>query len=245
MNQFDSFAAGANVHLLTLAVFSVATCLAITLGRRLRETPGEIKMRQAIGLTGLIVWGGGLGRRLVPGSFSIADSLPLQFCDVACVVACLMLLTGHRRAHAITYFWGIAFCLQAFLTPTLKQGPAHLDFWFFWINHAVILGGAVYSVCVSRFRPRWNDFLFAAAAATAWLCFLVIFDVLTGSNYGFVGNANPGTKSLIDFLGPWPGRLVWIYLMGLTALMVLWLPWRFFHREPVPAAAALNRQYEK
>jgi hypothetical integral membrane protein (TIGR02206 family) len=241
MNQFDSFTAGGTWHLVTLAVFAVVTFVIIAVGRRLCGTDGEMKMRQAIGTIGLIVWTGSLVRHFLPANFSATESFPLQFCDVAGVVACLMFLTDHRWTHSITYFWGIAFCLQAFLTPTLKQGPAHPAFWFFWINHAIILGGALYCVFVGRFRPRWEDFLFAAGTATVWLMFLVAYDIMTGSNYGFVGNAMPGTKTIIDVLGPWPGRVAWIYLIGLSALTVLWLPWHFFNKEPEQFAAAGNQ----
>lgn len=241
MNQFDSFTAGGTLHHVTLAVFAVVTFMIIAMGRRFRGSEGEVKLRKAIGLTGLLVWAGDVAWHFLPVHFSAGDSLPLQFCDVACVVACLMFLTDHRRTHSVTYFWGIAFCLQAFLTPTLKQGPAHPAFWFFWITHAIILTGACYSVFVGRFRPRRDDFLFAAGTATVWLLFLVAYDIMTGSNYGFVGNALPGTRTIIDVLGPWPGRLLWIYLIGLSVVTLLWLPWHFFHKEPEHAAAAGNR----
>ena len=241
MNQFDSFAAGGTWHHVTLAVFAVVTFIIIAVGRRLRGTGEELKMRQAIGITGLICWVADLVRDFLPVNFSTAKSLPLEFCDVACVVACLMFLTDQRWTHSITYFWGIAFTLQAFLTPTLKMGPAHSHFWIFWITHAIILGGAFYGILVDRFRPQRQDFLFAAGTATAWMIFLAVFDSLTGTNYGFVGNAMPGTKTLIDFLGPWPVRLIWMYFIGMSVLTCLWLPWQFFRAEPQPGVAARNR----
>lgn len=244
MSQFDSFAAGTNLHLVTLTVFAVTTFLAIVMGQRLRGTGGEKKLRKAIGITGLIFWTAGVVRDFLPVNFSPAKSLPLEFCDVACVVACLMFLKGPRQTHSLTYFWGVAFTLQAFLTPTLKLGPVHPGFWIFWITHAIILGGAFYSVFVDRFRPQRQDFLFAAGTATAWMIFLVAFDVLTGSNYGFVGNAMPGTKTLIDILGPWPARLVWMYIIGISLLTFLWLPWHFLAAKSEEALAARSREYE-
>ena len=82
---------------------------------------------------------------------------------------------------------------------------------------------------------------FTAGGATVWLMCLVVYDIMTGSNYGFVGNAMPGTKTMIDVLGPWPGRVAWIYLISLSALTVLWLPWHFFSKETEQFASASNR----
>jgi hypothetical integral membrane protein (TIGR02206 family) len=46
-----------------------------------------------------------------------------------------------------------------------------------------------------------------------------------GTNYGFL-NRKPGTRSLLDLLGPWPWYLIpeTVLVLGVWALMTL--PWQ-------------------
>jgi uncharacterized membrane protein YwaF len=50
-------------------------------------------------------------------------------------------------------------------------------------------------------------------------------DVVFGWNYGFVASARPEQPSIVDYLGPWPGRVAVITGLGLTLLAALVVPW--------------------
>jgi uncharacterized membrane protein YwaF len=55
-------------------------------------------------------------------------------------------------------------------------------------------------------------------------------NVLLGANYGFVGNSRPDNPSIVDLLGPWPGRLIIIVLLVAAVLALLMLPWEIARR---------------
>jgi hypothetical integral membrane protein (TIGR02206 family) len=125
----------------------------------------------------------------------------------------------------LLYFWGFSLSTQALLTPDLVSGPGTLAFWIFWVMHVLIVGGAVYILVVRGYRPTWRDCLFAIGMAWVWLILIFTLNWVTGYNYGYVGNAKPSQPTLIDYLGPWPLRVLWMGLLGSAAMLVLQLPW--------------------
>jgi uncharacterized membrane protein YwaF len=54
---------------------------------------------------------------------------------------------------------------------------------------------------------------------------LVALDAITGWNYGFVGPSLPTQKNILDFLGPYPLRLLWMALIGAFLFTLLMIPW--------------------
>ena len=124
------------------------------------------------------------------------------------------------------YFWGLALGSQAVITPDLVGGPASLAFWWFWLYHLFVVGAGVYVVAVHGFRPTWKDLRFAIAMGVLYVAAMFTIDAIFGVNYGYVGNVTPSRPTLLDVLGPWPLRVVFMALLGAGAMTLLWLPWR-------------------
>src|SRR4029450_5624684 len=131
-------------------------------------------------------------------------------------------VTQWRPWRTLLYFWGIGLSTQAFFTPTVQYGVGHIKFWMFWIGHTMIVGSAVYDVVVRGYRPRARDWWFAVAT-TYTLCMTVFyFDVLMSRaggmpiNYWYIGDTKPSNPTLIDDLGPWPLRV--LFLSGIVVL---------------------------
>ena len=87
-----------------------------------------------------------------------------------------------------------------------------------------------------RFRTNWADWRRASIGGLAYIALVSMVNVPFRANFGFMGDSLPGNPSVLDFLGPWPLRLVWVVLIvgSVWALMVL--PWRLRSRrraEPV------------
>lgn len=215
------------LHYATAGALFVAMAGAAVMGRKWKNTLRERKFRRtwAWSIIGWQVMYVAYWAR--PSHFNIAESLPLQLCDVAAWIAPLALLTQKRWLRAVLYFWAIGLSTQAFFTPVLGEdhGISHPRFWFFWIGHTQIVGSAIYDVVVLDFRPRFKDFLLGVLANMALFAVVMPINLAFGVNYGFVGDVKPEQPTLIDRLGPWPLRIVWIVLLVHSIMLALWLVW--------------------
>ncbi|MEP7084935.1 MAG: hypothetical protein ABI854_09375, partial [Betaproteobacteria bacterium] len=124
------------------------------------------------------------------------------------------------------YFGGIGLCTNALITPDLGEGPRQFEFWAFWLRHAVIMVVAIYDLAVLGFRPDWSDWKRACLAGLGYIALVSLINVPFHFNIGFMGDSLPGNPSVLDFLGPWPLRLVWVVLFVGTLWAVMVAPWR-------------------
>ena len=156
--------------------------------------------------------------------------MPLQLCDVAELTAAYALWSQRHWAFALTYYWGLVLSSQALITPdvgTPEEGapdfPHHLFVTFFAL-HLLVVWAAIYLTWGRGMRPRWRSYRFAVTATLAWAAFTFTFNVIAGTNYGYL-NRKPPTASLLDVLGPWP-----VYLLTeITIVLIVWAlmtwPW--------------------
>ena len=222
MESFESFSPQ---HMLTVAGFAVVVALAIVGARRIRDPERRRALELGVAVlagalwVGIVLWG------FAPSRYDPRWSYPINICDLIALVVPIAFVRPHRTWHALLYFWGLSLSVQAILTPDLVSGPLTLAFWIFWLMHVLIVGGAVYVLVVRGYRPTWRDCAFAIAMGVLWLVVVFALDVATGYNYGYVGNAKPAQPSLIDYLGPWPQRVVVMALLGAVAMVLLQVPW--------------------
>jgi hypothetical integral membrane protein (TIGR02206 family) len=206
-------------HLIVVLVCAAAIILSCYFGRLWsrtslhprRDDPRERQLRGVWGgfVIGVNLWS--IVYWFLPARFDIRESLPLQLCDLACMVAAVAMLTRQRWAHTLLFFWGIGLSTQAFITPTLKYHIGHMEFWLFWLVHLSIVGSAIYLLAVRRYRPTIRDLIFAIAISAMWVGAMLILNPILGSNYGYVANTLPQNRTVIDALGPWPLR---IFILG-------------------------------
>lgn len=222
------------MHIVTLVWVLSAIGVSIALGRRWRSgTPAaaprpELEARLAaawggfviaINLWSILYWN--LPKSL-GGMFDRAESLPLQLCDLACLLAPLVFLAPRLRwPRALLFFWGLGLSTQALVTPTVLEGPGHMKYWLFWLVHLAIIGSGAYDLVVRGFRPGVRDLMLAAAATVLYALAMVPINRAWDANYGFIGNRLRATPTLVDRLGPWPERIAVMaaIVMGLFILM--------------------------
>jgi hypothetical integral membrane protein (TIGR02206 family) len=222
-----SFRPFSTTHALVLVAFVASTAGLVTFRRRLhRLSPARADaLDRALGLIAILVWLFTTLVQFLPRYYERTSSLPLHLCDFTIVTVPLALLTCWRPARAITYFWGIGLSTQGLITPDLEHGPAAMRFWLFWTAHFVIVGGALYDVIGRDYRPTWRDCLVATGAGLVYIALVLPFDIATGLNYGYVGKTAPGQPSLVDALGPWPGRVGVMGVLGVVVMALLVAPW--------------------
>ncbi|MFZ1973940.1 MAG: TIGR02206 family membrane protein [Candidatus Acidiferrales bacterium] len=139
------------LHGVTLLVCLVLIVAPSLLGRTLSKN-AERALRYSLAAFAVAVW---LAYNIWWNWRGIdwQSGLPLQLCDINGLMAPFALVTGKRFARATLYFWTAALTAQAFIQPSLIDGPAFVLFWAFWISHTVIAACAVYDVVVRGFRP--------------------------------------------------------------------------------------------
>ncbi len=240
-DSWDRFAPYGWLHLV-----AVIGCLAVIAGlvlagRRL-DGPQRARLRHILGVFGLAYW---LAYNIWwnRNGVDVATGLPLQICDINGVIAPLALLTLWRPLRATLYFWAFALTTQAFIQPALQFGPAQATFWWFWAQHTIILGYAVFDLAVLGFRPDWRDCGRACLAGAAYLAVVVPLDLWLGADYGYLGDLPPAKiPPFIAALGPWPTRAAVVVALAAAAFAVAAMPWRLpgGHKAPAkPRASAI------
>jgi len=221
---WDVFVPYGAVHLVTVAG-CVLVIAALALAGRASPKHGELRLRHALGIFGLVYW---VSYNIWWNRHGIdfAGGLPLQICDVNGVIAPLVLLTQQRWLRATLYYWAFALSTQAFIQPALQVGPANPIFTWFWAQHTIILAYAVYDLVVLHFRPQWRDLMRCTAVSAVYLAVVVPLNLLLGSDYGFLGNwPAQDIPPFVAALGPWPARAVILVLLCFAACAAAQLPW--------------------
>ena len=209
-------------HVIALVVIVVATA-ALVVAARLR--PGSwLRVLAIVLVVDEVSWwvyllGGG-----VPGS-RLAQSLPLQLCDVAIFIAAAALWTRSRLLVEVTYFWGLAGTLQALLTPDLPQHFPSYAYWQYYIAHGGVIAAALVLVVGMRLHPRPWAVARVAGITIVYAAFVFAVDELTLSDYMYL-RSKPPSPTLLDVLGPWPVYILSATVVALVLFAILEAPFR-------------------
>jgi hypothetical integral membrane protein (TIGR02206 family) len=157
-----------------------------------------------------------------PGSV-LAQSLPLQLCDVAIFVAAVALWMRRPLLVEVTYFWGLAGTMQALLTPDLPQHFPSYPYFQYYIAHGGVVAAALLLVVGLRIHPRPWSVVKVAGLTVAYAALVGVVDGFTGADYMYL-RTKPPAPTLLDSLGPWPWYLGSAALIGVGLLAILDAP---------------------
>ncbi len=220
--EFESFGVQHALTVLTVGALIAGMCW---MGRTLRGTAAGRRYEIALAACAWMLWISYLVYDFVQYGFEPGNTLPLQMCDFVAVFAALVFVRPARGLQSLAYFWGLALGSQAILTPDMAGGPGSIAFYWFWLYHVFVVGAGVYVVVVQGFRPQWSDLRFAILMGVLYVAAMFTINAIFDLNYGYVGRATPTRPTLIDVLGPWPLRVVFMVLLGAGGMTLLWLPW--------------------
>lgn len=237
----QEFVAFGTSHLITLGVFVLGAAALVVIGRRQDDEDAQMFGRM-MALVILGVFTIAMGYKFA--NPDINEMIPLQLCDVAELTAAYALWSRKQWAFALAFFWGLVLSSQALITPDVggPDFPAH-GFLTFMGLHLLVVWTPIYLAWGRGMRPTWGSYRFAVKATLVWAAFTFTFNVLAGTNYGYL-NRKPEAASLMDVLGPWPVYPIVEILVvsGVWALMT-WASQRSRRRievsflAPTPAAA--------
>ncbi|HEY5546656.1 MAG TPA: TIGR02206 family membrane protein [Gemmatimonadaceae bacterium] len=223
----DSFGAP---HIITVAILVAGIAGLCWIGRSL-DGMARRRYEMALAVAVGALWISYQAYDFSRHGFDPRYTLPLQMCDFSALIAALVMVRPRRGLQSLAYFWGLALGTQAVITPDLAGGPSSVSFWAFWIYHLFVVGAGVYVVVVQRFRPEWKDLRFALSMGVLYAAAMFTIDAIFDLNYGYFGRTVPSRPTLLDVLGPWPLRCVFMVMLGAAAMTALWLPWLFVKRK--------------
>lgn len=217
----EDFAPFTLLHATSAAFFLSCLAAFLLLAHRVRNTPHERTLRRAWIVFLIAFQAFSITWYALPIRFDIGVSLPLQMCDVVPLVAIPALITRSRPLLAVVLYWGLALCTQAFITPTLQYGPASIRFWLFWITHTQIVASALYAPVALNFVPTARDLRSALLALIPYGILILAVNAALETNYAFAGRTKPSNPTILDHLGEWPMRPVYLTLLATAALVAV------------------------
>lgn len=217
---------------LSMLLFVIVLVASISVaGVRIARTGHLQRFSKGFGIALLGLWTTYNIYYFLPENFSPDTSLPLHVCDFMAIVASISLIKPGKRTSALLYFCALVLTSQAIITPTGNQDPTTFRFWLFWLLHAGIISASIYDLVVRKYRPVFNDFLFVTGCDLLYVALILPLDIIFRWNYGFIGNLKPDTPTLIDSLGPWPQRLIWMIALVVTVQFIMYIPWKLYRRK--------------
>lgn len=226
-------------HLIAAGVGVVGAIAAVGVGRRVRDTAAELAARRWLALALPLFTLPFQVRQLLPGTFDLGSSLPIQICDLAWPVAAYALWTRSRRASALLYFWALTLTVQAILTPTLDDDVPHPEYFMYFGMHLLTIWAALFVCFGLRIGPTWAGYWFSAGCTLVWASAVMVLNALTGTNYGYLARKPAEVGSLLDLLGPWPWYVVAEAAIVLAGWALITWPWNRprARAEPAPPAS--------
>lgn len=213
-------------HLLTLAAIAVATAVLIAVARKWQGA--WISVFALVLVAVEASWWAYVAAGGVPGS-QLAQSLPLQLCDVGILIAAAALWTRRAVLVELTYFWGLAGTIQALLWPDLPQPFPTYPYFQYYIAHGGVVAAALVLVVGLGLRPRRNAVFRIAGLTLAYTAFVGLVDAVAGANYMYL-RAKPPSPTLLDVMGPWPWYIASAAVVGGVLFAILDAPFRLLTR---------------
>jgi len=159
------------------------------------------------------------------GQLTFPDHMPLEMCDASLFLVIVALFTLNRTVFDVAYYGALAGASMALLTPNIWEPFPSFSTVQFFIDHGLIVAGALYLLWSGQARPRPGSILRAMVALNIFAVSVGLFDYYFKTDYMYL-RAKPRATSLLDFLGPWPWYIVAGEAVALAVFLLLYLPYR-------------------
>ena len=217
----DKFILFSNEHLITVGIGFISCILLVFLGF-FTEKKATFAKIVAIAVLGVKI-AELLFRHHYYGE-TVAELLPLHLCPIVIILSIFMMFFHSEILFQPVYFWSIG-AFFAILMPDIRDGMNNFASQSFFITHFFILFSTAYAFVHFRFRPTKAGFLcsFLLLVTLAFIMYFV--NNKLGTNFLYV-NHPPVTKSLMDFMGPWPYYIFSLAGIDIAISFFMYLPFR-------------------
>ncbi len=220
MNSFQFFGPA---HLCILAAVPLLAALLTFIQWRLPA--GSKILRISLGTILLLDSAAYYSTLAANGQLSDPDHLPLQLCDASLCLVIVALFTLNKFVYDLAYYGALAGATMALLTPNVTGPFPSLWTVQFFIDHGLIVAGALYLVWSGQARPSKGSVLRAMLWLNIYAAFVGTIDWIFKTNYMYL-RAKPQNGSLLNFLGPWPWYILAAEGVALVVFGLLYLPFR-------------------
>ena len=217
----DKFVLFSNEHLITVGIGFISCILLVFLGFFTEKKSTFAK------IVAIVV----LGVKIAELSFrhyyygeTTAQLLPLHLCPIVIILSIFMMFFHSEVLFQPVYFWSIG-AFFAILMPDIRDGMSNFASQSFFITHFFILFSTVYAFVHFRFRPTKNGFICSFLILVILAFIMYFINNRLGTNYLYV-NHPPVTKSLVDFMGPWPYYIFSLAGIDIAISFFMYLPFR-------------------
>ena len=207
-----------------LPLFVIGACIGVVLFAT-RRWPGRWVDHGArvIAVSVVLAEAGWWAINIASGTWTLQWDLPLHLCEAGCFLCAAALWWRARFAFEMSYFWGLGGTLPGLFSPSI---PGHFPdpvFFQYYAEHGLLVLGAFYLVVALRMRPAQRAVLRVSLATAAYALAVGVVDYFTDGNYLFLRDLPP-TKTLLDYMGPWPWYIVSLAIGMILVFNLLYLP---------------------
>ena len=217
----DKFILFSNEHLITVGIGFISCILLVFLGFFTEKKATFAK------IVAIVVLGVKIAELLFRHHYygeTVAQLLPLHLCPIVIILSIFMMFFHSEVLFQPVYFWSIG-AFFAILMPDIRDGMSNFASQSFFITHFFILFSTAYAFVHFRFRPTKSGFL-SSFLLLVILAFIMYFvNNKLGTNFLYV-NHPPVTKSLMDFMGPWPYYIFSLAGIDIAISFFMYLPFR-------------------
>jgi len=209
------------IHLAILGSVPLLAGLLAIVQRKL--TPDSRKLR--IGLACVILIDSVIyyGFLIARGQLTFPDHLPLELCDASLCLVIIALFTLNTTVFDLAYYGALAGATMALLTPNLWEDFPSFSTIQFFVDHGLIVVGALFLAWSGLARPRPGSVRRAMVAVNLFAACVGAFDYAFKTDYMYL-RAKPPNTSLLDVLGPWPWYLAATECVACAVFLLLYLP---------------------
>ncbi|MCP4460523.1 MAG: TIGR02206 family membrane protein [Cytophagales bacterium] len=222
-------------HHVLMILFVIGTSVFVLLAGKRAKSKGTInRISRALGISMLGIWVLYNIYYFLPGIFEWGKSLPFQVCDIVIVTGSLSLIFPFKFGRSLLFFSALTLTTQAIITPTGDQDPASLRFWLYWFMHAGIIALFFYDLIIRNYQPSSRKLFIVLLADIGYVIFITPLNVIFNWNYGSMGDSLPDGNTVVDFLGPWPGRILIILAIAMAvqgSMLLFWYGYKYFAKD--------------
>jgi len=158
------------------------------------------------------------------GRWTLQTMLPLVFRSFLVWIGAWMLLTKSYKIYELMYFAGIVVGVWGLaLTELGAYNFPHFLYFHYFISYGLILTSALYMTLVQGLRPTVKSMLRVFIKMNIFVGIVYLVNTVIGSNYLGI-NSRPDFPGMLAWLPEWPIYIVYMELIGIVAMLLLYLP---------------------